>query len=64
MSFDDEVAARVKANGTNAELRSDMHRAMVTSIRAGYSYNFGWLGRPVSQYPQDIVARPICGCSV
>ena len=56
MSFEEEVAARVKANGTNEELRSDMHRAMVTSIRAGYSYNFGWLGRPIIQYPQDIVA--------
>jgi cephalosporin hydroxylase len=27
-----------------------------TSIRHQYSYNFTWLGRPIIQYPQDIVA--------
>lgn len=56
MMFDEEVAARVKANGTNEELRADMKRAMQTSIGAGYSYNFNWLGRPIIQYPQDMVA--------
>jgi hypothetical protein len=29
---------------------------MATSIAAKYSYNFSWLGRPIIQYPQDIVA--------
>lgn len=27
-----------------------------SSIRHGYSYNFTWMGRPIIQYPQDIVA--------
>ena len=26
------------------------------SVRHRYSYNFSWLGRPIIQYPQDIVA--------
>ena len=26
------------------------------SIEARYSYNFKWMGRPIIQYPQDIVA--------
>ena len=26
------------------------------SIGDRYSYNFSWLGRPIIQYPQDIVA--------
>ena len=56
MSFDKEVAARIEANGVNAVLRGDMSRAMASSIGAGYSYNFAWLGRPIIQYPQDIVA--------
>jgi cephalosporin hydroxylase len=56
MTFDEEVAARVRANGDNAPLRADMQRAMETSIRAGYSYNFSWLGRPIIQYPQDVLA--------
>ncbi|MDP9203385.1 MAG: cephalosporin hydroxylase family protein [Gemmatimonadota bacterium] len=29
---------------------------MESSIRAKYSYNFFWFGRPIIQYPQDIVA--------
>jgi len=29
---------------------------MRESIRPKYSYNFSWLGRPIIQYPQDIVA--------
>lgn len=26
------------------------------SLRLGYTYNFSWMGRPIIQYPQDIVA--------
>ncbi len=26
------------------------------SVRDKYSYNFTWLGRPIIQYPQDIIA--------
>ena len=29
---------------------------MQASISARYSYNFTWMGRPIIQYPQDIVA--------
>lgn len=29
---------------------------MVSSIGAMYSYNYTWLGRPIIQYPQDVVA--------
>ena len=29
---------------------------MLASVRARYSYNFTWMGRPIIQYPQDIVA--------
>jgi cephalosporin hydroxylase len=29
---------------------------MLESIKNKYSYNFAWLGRPIIQYPQDIVA--------
>ena len=29
---------------------------MKESIEPKYSYNFSWLGRPIIQYPQDIVA--------
>jgi cephalosporin hydroxylase len=56
MSFEAETAARIAANGANAKLKTDAQALMDSSIRAGYSYNFSWLGRPIIQYPQDIVA--------
>jgi cephalosporin hydroxylase len=56
MSFEAETAARIAANDTNAQLKTDAQALMDSSIRAGYSYNFSWLGRPIIQYPQDIVA--------
>src|ERR1700724_198495 len=56
MGFEAETAARIAANDTNAKLRTDAQALMDSSIRAGYSYNFSWLGRPIIQFPQDIVA--------
>jgi cephalosporin hydroxylase len=29
---------------------------MLASIKAQYSYNYAWMGRPIIQYPQDMVA--------
>ena len=55
-SFDDEVRQRVEANGSNEDLRRTGDEFMRASIDAKYSYNFSWLGRPVIQYPQDLVA--------
>jgi len=56
MTFDDEVAARIEQNGLNLEFKTRADSFMSESIRAQYSYNFAWLGRPIIQYPQDIVA--------
>ncbi|CAN7670355.1 cephalosporin hydroxylase family protein [Variovorax sp. LjRoot84] len=56
MNFDDEVAGRIAANAANAGLQKDAKALMDASIKAGYSYNFSWMGRPIIQYPQDIVA--------
>lgn len=53
--FDQEVAGRVAANGENMDLRTARDAFLVSSIDARYSYNFNWLGRPIIQYPQDIV---------
>ena len=56
MSFDKEVADRIAANGNDAALKSAATQFMLTSFKAKYSYNFSWLGRPIIQYPQDMVA--------
>ncbi len=54
--FKAEVKDRVAAYQTNQPLRDSAHEFMRESIIANYSYNFSWLGRPVIQYPQDMVA--------
>ena len=54
--FDKEVAERVEANGRNRELAASAAAFLKASTVPKYSYNFSWLGRPIIQYPQDIVA--------
>jgi cephalosporin hydroxylase len=56
MKFEEEVAERIDANGQNAELKSCAHNFLKVSLAPKYSYNFSWLGRPIIQYPQDLVA--------
>lgn len=38
------------------DIQSTAQSFMSASIEPKYSYNFAWLGRPIIQYPQDIVA--------
>ena len=54
--FEQEVFERVAANGRNAELAGAGLAFTIASTLPKYSYNFFWLGRPIIQYPQDIVA--------
>ncbi|MGN6520457.1 MAG: cephalosporin hydroxylase family protein [Dokdonella sp.] len=54
--FEREISHRVRAAQTNERLRNDARAFTASSIEARYSYNFHWLGRPVIQYPQDMVA--------
>jgi cephalosporin hydroxylase len=54
-SFSRERDERITENGRNEELRASASALMKASIACKYSYNFCWLGRPIIQYPQDIV---------
>jgi len=54
--FEREVAERLDANGNNVPLRAAAHEFLAATVEPKYSYNFSWLGRPIIQYPQDIVA--------
>lgn len=56
MSFQKEVQERIDAIAQNDELKSSAHAFMKASVGPKYSYNFSWLGRPIIQYPQDMVA--------
>tara|TARA_B100000686_G_scaffold353453_1_gene459147 strand:- start:1972 stop:2742 length:771 start_codon:yes stop_codon:yes gene_type:complete len=55
-NFDREVSERISTYSNNTELRTVADDFMEISANAKYSYNFRWLGRPIIQYPQDIVA--------
>jgi cephalosporin hydroxylase len=55
-AFIDERKERIERNGRNAALQHAARDFNVESNRAQYSYNFSWMGRPVIQYPQDMIA--------
>ena len=54
--FKKEVEENIIAQGKDELLKEKAAAFMEDSIRSRYSYNFTWLGRPIIQYPQDIVA--------
>ncbi|WEX76635.1 cephalosporin hydroxylase family protein [Sinorhizobium numidicum] len=54
--FRAEVAARIGEIGANSEFRKSAADFLRQSIGPKYSYNFFWMGRPIIQYPQDVVA--------
>jgi cephalosporin hydroxylase len=54
--FTKEVADRIAGYEANDELRSAAAAFMRASTEPKYSYNFSWQGRPIIQYPQDVVA--------
>lgn len=55
-SFKKEVEMRLYHNSKNKILKKTASDFIVNSIIPKYSYNFEWLGRPIIQYPQDMVA--------
>jgi cephalosporin hydroxylase len=54
--FEKEVVARIAEMRTDRPLVDAAKAFMLASTPPKYSYNFFWLGRPIIQYPQDIVA--------
>ena len=54
--FQNEVAERIAAIPANQELCETAAAFMLASTMPKYSYNFSWLGRPIIQYPQDMVS--------
>jgi len=54
--FRKECRDRVEGYSSNETLKEASNSFMAATINAKYSYNFTWLGRPIIQYPQDIIA--------
>ena len=55
-TFDKEIERRTHANSNDNVLKQSAADFMRASTLPKYSYNFKWMGRPIIQYPQDIVA--------
>lgn len=55
-AFVDERKQRVHSNASNSALLEAAKQFNTESNRAQYSYNFSWMGRPIIQYPQDMIA--------
>jgi cephalosporin hydroxylase len=54
--FREEVSRNVAGLRTATDLQELSRRWITDSATHRYSYNFSWLGRPIIQYPGDIVA--------
>jgi cephalosporin hydroxylase len=47
---------RIARQGAHRELAASADSFLRQSLVAQYSYNFDWLGLPIIQYPQDMIA--------
>jgi cephalosporin hydroxylase len=54
--FKSENRAEVDAMASDAKLAHATRSWMDQAQAARYSYHFEWMGRPIIQYPQDIIA--------
>jgi cephalosporin hydroxylase len=55
-AFKKECEERIEAQGKKNKLLDVSQSFTEETIRSGYSYNFIWMGRPIIQYPQDMIA--------
>jgi cephalosporin hydroxylase len=53
--FEVERLDRINSYQDNDKLLKAANSFMIESTKPKYSYNFSWMGRPIIQYPQDIV---------
>jgi cephalosporin hydroxylase len=55
-TFNMEKISRINAFGHDASFKDLSRDWLEASMQRMYVYNFSWLGRPIIQYPQDMVA--------
>jgi len=54
--FNEEKKKNIEKLGRDKKLRDLALKFIIDSSKYKYSYNFSWLGRPIIQIPQDIIA--------
>ena len=55
-AFQREVADNIARQGRDADVQALARVWMRETVPYKYSYNFSWRGRPIIQYPQDMIA--------
>jgi cephalosporin hydroxylase len=56
MNHQEQVALNISNLGANEKLQMESVDWVQKTAEQGYSYNFSWQGRPIIQYPQDMIA--------
>ncbi len=56
LAFIEERKQRIASNRNNSALVQAADAFNAASNPSQYSYNFSWMGRPIIQYPQDMIA--------
>lgn len=54
--FKKEVSNNIIKLGKNNELKDLSKKWIIETAKHRYSYHFTWMGRPIIQYPQDMIA--------
>ena len=54
--FTREREAQIREMANDITLREASMKWFLQSCKLNYSYNLTWLGRPIIQFPQDIIA--------
>lgn len=54
--FTEECNEEIKKQGNDSEMLDLSQHWITAANNHKYSYHFNWLGRPIIQYPQDIIA--------
>ena len=55
-AFEEERKVEIEKMGKDDSFRLLSRKWLEYSVPQKYSYNFRWMGRPVIQYPQDLIA--------
>lgn len=54
--FQELVASNIQKLKVDRELKAQSTAWLLQTLPHRYSYNFRWMGRPIIQYPQDMIA--------
>jgi len=54
--FEIEVSNRISKQISNNQLKAHADAFLTEGLKSQYIYNFSWLGRPIIQTPQDLIA--------